>query len=407
MRMRKHLLLLGLAVAVAGGCTKNRPDELTKVDPVHAKAVVAGNNQFTFDLYHELRDPDGNLFFSPYSITSALGMTYAGARTQTAEEMARALHFTLPQERLHAALGSLRRRLQVNGKDAGYQLNIANALWGQQNYGFLPDFLNQTKTHYGAGLHEIDFSHAEVARMTINAWVDLHTASKIKELLRPGSIDQGTRLILTNAIYFKGDWASKFTKENTQLQPFIVVAGQTVEVPLMMHQGEYAYVENGNLQMLELPYVGKALSMMVLLPKAPNDLAALEKSLTVEVLEKEIGRLQKSRVQVFLPRFKLTSQFQLLDALQKLGMRRAFGDADFSGMVGSEKVSLSEVIHEAFVEVNEEGTEAAAATAVKNTGRSAMPNFVFRADKPFLFLIRENGSGTILFLGRVADPRAF
>lgn len=373
-------------------------------------AVVWGNNEFAFDLYKKLRGREGNLFLSPFSISTALAMTYAGARGGTEARMAKVLHLTLPGEELHSAFAELIRGLDEGKKGRGYELVVANALWGQKGYGFLKEYLDLTRSCYGAGLHEVDFEKAaEAARKTINAWVEEKTKDKIKDLIKPGVLDSLTRLVLTNAIYFKGQWASRFKEEETKDSPFTLSSGKKINVPMMNQTEEFGYIEDGNAKALELPYKGDRLSMVVLLPKKVNGLAGLEESLTAKKLSKWLSAVRKQEVVVSLPRFKFTSEFGLADVLKSMGMTDAFSlpPADFSGMDGKKDLFISAVIHKAFVEVNEEGTEAAAATAVVMKLEAAMPEPipVFRADHPFLFIIRDTKTGSILFMGRVAKPR--
>jgi serpin B len=373
--------------------------------------VVAGNNQFAFDLYAHLAREEGNLFLSPSSISTALAMTYAGARSQTAAEMAKTLHFALDQQHLHPAFAALLRDWKAEGKKRGYELSIANALWGQKGFGWLPDFLNVTRTNYGAGLLEVDFvGNTELARKTINDWVEQQTRDKIKELFKPGVLDANTRLVLTNAIYFKGDWAAQFKKEQTKDEPFLVTADKKVQTPLMHRTGKYKYLDGGTFQALELPYKGDDLSMVVLLPKKVDGLAEMEKTLSAARLGEWLGKLRKQEVVVTLPKFKMTREFQLNRVLAAMGMPSAFDKdrADLTGMNGTgPKLFISVVVHKAFVDVNEEGTEAAAATGVGISLTSApVPTAAFRADHPFVFLIRDNHSGSVLFLGRVANPQS-
>ncbi|MFH2019298.1 MAG: serpin family protein, partial [bacterium] len=368
--------------------------------------VVTGNNKFALDIYAQLRNQEGNLFFSPYSISTALSMTYAGARGETETQMAKTLHFNLEQKRLHPAFAQLVRNLIAEKK--GYQLNIANALWGQKGYGFLELFLQITSQNYGAGLHEIDFAgNTEDARKTINDWVEKQTQDKIKELLKPGVLDSLTRLVLTNAIYFKGNWVSQFKEEKTIIDaPFTLITSQKIKVPMMNQQEEFKYMEENGFQALEMPYIDNELSMVVLLPDKVDGLADLEKSLTMENLTTWLLKLRKQKIDAWLPRFKMTCEFSLADVLKSMGMSDAFAlpPADFSGMTGKKDLFISAVIHKAFVEVNEEGTEAAAATAVGIGLTSARQIPVFRADHPFIFLIRDIRSGSILFMGRVMNP---
>jgi serpin B len=373
--------------------------------------VVAGNNQFAFDLYAHLAREEGNLFLSPASISTALAMTYAGARGQTAAEMAKTLHFTLDQQHLHPAFAALLREWKAEGKKRGYELSVANALWGQKGFGWLPDFLTVTRTNYGAGLMEVDFvGNTELARRTINDWVEQQTRDKIKELFKPGVLTSDTRLVLTNAIYFKGDWAAQFKKQDTRDEEFLLTADKKVKAPLMHRTGSYKYLDGGTFQALDLPYKGDDLSMLVLLPKKVDGLAELEKALSAARLGEWLGRLRKQEVVVTLPKFKMTKEFQLNRVLAAMGMPSAFDKsrADLTGMNGTgPKLFISVVVHKAFVDVNEQGTEAAAATGVGIALTSApITTAVFRADHPFVFLIRDNHSGSVLFLGRVANPQA-
>ncbi len=370
--------------------------------------AARGNNAFAIDLYGKLRSRPGNVFISPASVSTALAMTYAGARGRTAEEMASALHFTLPAQRLHPAEGALLHDLGRGGRSGDYRLAIANALWGQKGAGFLPDFLELTRANYGAGLQEVDFQGAtEEARRTINTWVEKQTQDRIKDLLLPGNVSSETKLVLTNAIYFKGDWDAQFKKEQTQDGPFRVSEDRKVTVPLMNQTGEFPYAEGDGAQLLEMPYKGKDLSMVVLLPRKADGLADMEKGLTAERLQGWLGRLHEQKVIVAFPKFTTTIRYSLATPLAELGMKQAFAEAaDFSGMT-TQKVQISDVIHKAFVDVNEEGTEAAAATAVvAATPGPPTTIHVFRADRPFVFLIRDRQSGAILFLGRLADPKA-
>jgi serine protease inhibitor len=373
--------------------------------------AVDGNNAFALALYGQLHGQKGNLFFSPESISTALAMAYAGARGGTAAQMAKTLHFTLPPAQLHPTMGALLKNL--NATHQGYQLNVANALWAQQGYKFLDSFLSLLKTDYGAGLEQVDFKGAtESARSTINQWVEKKTQDKIKDLLQPGALRADTRLVLTNAIYFKGNWDTQFDQAQTRDEDFYLSPEQKVSAPLMHREGGFNYLDGGTFQALEIPYKSKELSMLIFLPKDRDGLAALEQSLTPEHTQQWMSQLAPApKVIVSLPRYKMTQEFELAKTLGAMGMPQAFAsDADFSGMTGQHDFAISNVIHKAFVDVNETGTEAAAATAVTMRSlavfRPVQPPPVFRADHPFLFLIRDNHSNSILFLGRVADPRS-
>jgi len=402
-------LLLSLLVPCLVLLPHAQGAELKPVAAADRTAVVEGNNAFAFSLYGQLRNRNGNLFFSPESISTALAMAYAGARGNTAAEMAKTLHFTLPQQQLNPAMGALLSDL--NAVHDGYQLTVANALWAQQGYTFLDNFLQLLKTDYGAGLNQVDFKGAtETARLTINRWVEQKTQDKIKDLLQPGTLAPSTRLVLTNAIYFKGDWQTQFDKAQTKDEDFYPSQAQTKKVAFMHRIGSFSYFDGGTFQVLEIPYKSKELSMIVLLPKDRSGLPALEQSLTASNTQQWLSQMgELDKVIVALPKFKSTQQFELGATLGAMGMAQAFsGSADFSGMTGKQDLAISEVIHKAYIDVNEEGTEAAAATAV---GMRAMAMRgpveqppVFRADHPFIFLIRDNRSSSILFLGRMADP---
>lgn len=369
--------------------------------------LVKGNNAFAIDLYKILATDKGNLFFSPYSISSALAMTYAGARGRTAKQMADVLHFTLPDEKLHMGFYNLSRLIESKDKD--YQLSIANALWGQKNYKFNQEFIDLMNKYYEAGFKEVDYindAEREKTRKIINTWVEDNTNKKIKDLIGPRDLNSLTRLVLTNAIYFKGKWEIQFDPKETKEMPFYVSEKEKVNVPMMRVDSEFNYTEDENVQVLELPYVGKDLSMIVILPKPQLSLSSLEKKLSLDMLDSWISNLSKSKVEVYIPKFKLTKRFVLNDPLIKLGMVDAFDEmfADFSGMTPKPDLYITSVIHQAFVEVNEEGTEAAAATAVIMGTKAFVKSYKFLADRPFIFMIRDLRSNSILFIGRLTKP---
>jgi serine protease inhibitor len=403
MRLLLSLLISCLVLLHAQG-TESKA--MTAAD---RKVVVAGNNAFAVALYGQLRSQSGNLFFSPESISTALAMAYAGARGDTASQMAKTLHFTLPLDQLNPAMGALLGDLNTTHQN--YQLNVANALWAQQGYTFLDSFLNVLKTDYGAGLNQVNFKGAtEAARLTINQWVEKKTQDKIKDLLQPGALRSDTRLVLTNAIYFKGDWETQFDKAQTKNEVFFLSPSQTSTTPLMHREGGFSYFDGGSFQALEIPYKSKELSIIIFLPTDRSGLPALEQFLTASNLQQWLHQLGPvPKVIVTLPKFKSTQQFELGATLRAMGMPAAFGgSADFSGMTGKRDFAISEVIHKAYIDVNEEGTEAAAATSVTMRTMAMRPVEqappVFRADHPFVFLIRDNRSDSILFMGRMANP---
>jgi serpin B len=408
MKRMVSLLIACFVLHAAAGAAKIKPAEAAD-----QKAVVEGNNAFAVDLYAQLRSQPGNLFFSPESISTALSMAYAGARGDTAAEMAKTLHFTLPPDHLHPAMGALLSDL--NAAHNGYQLRVADALWAQRDYVFLNDFLKLTKSDYGAGFNQVDFKGAtEAARLTINQWIEQKTGNKITNLLQPGVLDSLTKMVLTNAIYFKGDWRTPFVKAWTEDDDFHLSPARNVKAPLMHLTEGFDYLDGGTFQALEIPYEGGDLSMIVFLPRDIDGLPALEQSLTASSMKQWLDQLHPvPEVILTLPKFKMTRQFNLQNTLGAMGMKRAFdaNAADFSGMSGNRELFISAVIHKAFVDVDEKGTEAAAATAMVMEGATARPpRFqpppppVFRADHPFVFLIRDNRSGGILFMGRVTDP---
>jgi serpin B len=403
------VIVLAIAAAVVFTVTAATTSDAAE-PPVQTDAVIQGNNAFALGLYAKLRTENkGNLFFSPYSVSTALAMAYAGAKGKTATEMADVLHFTLPQEELPRAFAALATKLHGDVKKVGYQLSVANRLWGQTGYHFLPAFLQVTRDDFAAELAQLDFEqNAEAARRTINSWVEEKTERKIKDLIAPGVLGPTTTLVLTNAIYFNGDWQMKFEVRATRDAPFSLAPQEKMTVPMMQQQAMFAYGAADDLRILELPYIGRNLSMFVLLPTELDGLAGIEKRLSVETLKTWTSGLTMQTVKVFLPKFKISSGFRLDKTLEAMGMSQAFsGNADFSGMTGKRDIFFSAVIHKAFVDVKERGTEAAAATGIMMARAAARPQQipVFRADHPFLFLIRDNRTGSILFVGRIVNPK--
>ena len=383
--------------------------EAERAPSADVEKVVAGNTAFALDLYRRLAAEQGNLILSPHSISAALAMTSAGARGRTAEQMAKTLHFDLPQAALHPAFGAL-----IDGtapaREGAFALHVANALWGQRGEKWLPAFLKTTQGNYGAGLREVDFVRArERARVTINQWVEKQTRDKIKDLLQRGVLTPDTRLVLTNAIYFKGEWSHPFEKRATRPRPFTLADGTKVKTPMMSQVESLSYAEEEGLQAIEKQYAGGEVSMVVLLPRKVDGLPALEKQLDAATVNRLVKAMRLRQVRVLLPKVEMTSSFELNKALTAMGMPDAFDArrADFSGMNGRRDLFISKVIHQAFVAVDEKGTEAAAATAVVMEGKAAFGDapVPFHADHPFLFLLRHRFTGTILFIGRVLDPR--
>jgi serpin B len=382
--------------------------------------IVYESDTFARELYAKLAaDTKGNMFFSPFSLDTALAMTYCGAAGNTADQMAKTLHSELRPDMFSIAHGELLRFLKPppikhaideTGKPTtrpAYELVVANALWGQKGCAFKPDFTQLLQKSYGAGVNEVNFSQTEPARKTINDWVAKETKDKIKDLLPKDTLNNSTRLVLTNAIYFKSNWAQKFAKSVTKDAPFKLTADKSVDVPMMHQQREFGYAENDDVQVLTLPYIDNDLSMVIVLPRKVDGLADVEKSRTFGV-----GKETQLEVDVTLPKFKFSSDLSLADTLKAMGITDAFDatKADFSGMADKEKLFLSAVIHKAFVAVDEDGTEATAATAVAvaaadGHGHAPQEPKIFKADHPFMFMIRHNATGDILFMGRVADPK--
>lgn len=371
-----------------------------------AGSVVRANTAFAFDLYRNLRDTsDGNLFLSPYSVSTALQMTLAGAAGETDAEMRSVLRLDMPEDQAHRGAGALVASLDRGTKLDGYELRTANRLWTQEGFDFREAFLTIMTDRYLAGLGSMDFAaDPEACRRAINDWVAAQTSDRIRNLFPAGSINQETVLVLANAIYFKGLWAVQFDPDDTRDAPFRVSADKTVTARMMHRKLETRFADTAEAHVVELPYRGGDLSMLAVLPTAVDGLAGLESALSADLLESWIAELHEADRDVYLPRFSFTSEFPLAATLAGMGMPSAFlpGTADFSDLDGTRRLFLQTVMHKAFVEVTEEGTEAAAATGV-SVGITSIPP-QFRADRPFLFLIRDNVTGSVLFLGRVTDP---
>lgn len=446
LRVLKQLLIIGLLIL--SGCTATpttTPLEPTPLEPVSTEPaspppdlpevkfvssqktrllipnpsqddfhdLVNGNNHFAFDLYHAIRDTDGNLFYSPYSISLALAMTYAGARGQTASQIAETLNFSIPSERLHPAFNHLDLTLHSRGKDIpeetgkGFTLNIVNALWGQEGYAFLAEFLDILAENYAAGLSLVDFvNEPESSRQLINDWVLEQTHDRIKDLIPEGVITDLTRLVLANAIYFQADWSTPFEKAFTHEGQFSLLDGGKVTVPIMNQTVMYNYTRGEDFQALELPYLGYEMSMVILHPDPPHFIE-FEANLDAIQLEAIVAQLESTNIQLSMPKFEYEMNLPLAKVLQEMGMEDAFKAelADFSGMDGTMELYLQDVLHKAFVAVDEKGTEAAAATAVVVGVESApLEQISVKIDSPFIFLIRDMETGSILFLGRVLNP---
>ena len=384
--------------------------------------LADGNRAFAFDLYRTLAEEDGNLFYSPYSISLALAMTYAGARGETEGQMADTLYFTLPQDRLHSAFNAMDAHLNTGGgKDEGedderFTLNIANAVWGQHDYEFLEPFLDVLATHYGAGVRPVDFAGSpEESRVTINDWVAERTEDRIKDLIPEGAIESDTRMVLSNAIYFNARWLYVFFDEFTKPRPFHLLNGGEVEAPMMRMAAaeKLGYAEGEGYRAVELPYRGRDIAMTILLPDAGN-FREFEESMGGDLIFEILEDLELTYVDLTMPKFEFDSEFKLRGALAKMGMPNAFGSgtSDFSGMDGRSCYDgdlpcllVDDVYHKAFVSVDEEGTEAAAATGVVMILESAGPTAnELVVDRPFIFLIHDRATESVLFVGRVENP---
>jgi serpin B len=408
-------LMVGCTVGQASGTAPQSQGDVPKetdpdVDRASVSELVAGNNRFAFDLFQAVAGGEGNLFFSPHSISTALAMTYAGARGETAEQMAEALHFTLPQEQLHPALNALNQHLVATGEEEGFELVLANALWGQEDAEFRQGFLDSLGAHYGAGMRLVDFqteAGRRAAGERINQWASEGTAGRIPQLVDPLLFTERTRLVLTNAITFDGLWEIPF--EDTWNDIFRLQDGSVVIARLMMRLAVTPYASGENWQAAEIAYQGERARMLILLP-AEGQFEEFARELDAARLAEIEGALTPTDLALYLPRFAYAPDLMLTEVLPKMGMSLAFSpsEGDFAGMVKiPPRLCISQVVHKAYVAVDEQGTQAAAGTAVEAiVGSEESTAEVMRADRPFLFLIRDTELGTILFLGRVVDPTA-
>ena len=402
------LCAAGLVYRVADS-SGDRPVAFSPTPAV--QTVVAGNTALAVDLYQKLRTAPGNVFFSPFGISTGLGLVYAGARGGTESELGRAAHFGIAQAELHPAFSELIARMDRVQHGSRLTLDMANGLWCQQGHSFSSDFLNLAHKRYRAEAEAADFKQGAGATTSrINAWVERQTRGRIKGMLEAGTFDPLTRLVLCDVLYFKGNWRSQFEVKKTRPAPFHLSTNDTVSVPMMTQEAELktAWLEEPRAELLELPYYGGDLGMVIILPEAVDGLAEIEDALTAENLNTWLARLDKAsphKTWVHLPRFTTRQGLDLVPVLRSLGIVSAFdGTADFSGMDRTTNLFIANALQRTFVEVNEQGTEAAAATLFEARTKSMTGRF--NADHPFVFLIRDHGSGTILFLGRLADPRS-
>lgn len=375
----------------------------------NGKILVQDNSAFAFNLYKQLRTSKGNLSFSPYGISTAMALVHAGARGDTEKQITQTLCFTLEKNNLHQEFAGLQDRLNQIQQAGDIKLFIANSLWPQKDYELLDEFLLLAGKYYGISITPVDYEQAkDITARTINAWIESKTENKIKDLIHPKELSELTRFILANTIYFKGDWENQFNPDFTQNKPFYVLPNKFVKTP-MMSQLEYVkYAQLKTLQIVQIPYLGNDISMLILLPNKRDGLEQIEQSLSVDNLDFWRQRLKDGRVNIILPKFTMTCTYDLRKAFEDMGMVDAFKYpiADFSGMDGSRELCIGLIKHKVLVNVNEAGTEAAAATVVMMEAGYSPPQSlpVFRADHPFLFIIQENKTGCILFIGRVINP---
>ena len=374
------------------------------------QAVVKGNTEFAIDLHQQLRHQPGNLCYSPWSISTVLAMTSAGAQGRTLEQMAKTLR--LPDAQFtHPGVASLLRQMKQQN---GYELNAANAMFVGKDIPWRKDYLDLTRRYYGSSIFTVNFrAQPESARQSINSWVEGQTRKRIPNLIPANGIKADTGVVLVNALYFKGEWDAPFKKQRTEPMFFSRTPNDKVKAPTMVQSNRFLYGENQDVQVLGMPYKGNDLMMIFILPRERNALAALEKDLTGKHFQTWIERLEPHpTVDVFLPRFKMTFEFNLKQTLAAMGMSDLFANnANLGGMTVNYPLKVDEVIHKAFLELQEEGTEAAAVTAVvaipgavPGAFTPPPPQPVFRADHPFLFSIVDRRSGSLLFVGRVSDP---
>ena len=418
--IQKFVALYMLAAIVLSACTggagrtveSNRAREKNPgVSDADISELVDGNNAFALDVYQALHSQDGNLILSPFSISLALAMTHAGARGETEAQMAQTLHFP-GQEQLHPAFNALdlaleSEKLNLDKDQEPMQLNIANAVWAEQTFSFLQEYLDTIAVNYGAGIHLSDFvNNYEPTRREINNWVSDETKDKIKNLLPDGSLSADTRMVLVNAIYFKADWLDQFDANDTYDYTFYLLDGSQVTVPMMGQMMYIPYAAGDGYQAVELPYAGNSAAMDIIVPDAGR-FEEVESALTSERLNEILGSMEQNSVMLRMPKFEFESSFSLSDTLTNMGMPAAFdrNAADFSGMTGKQDLFIGDVIHKAFVAVDEEGTEAAAATAViMELAGAAFSELSLIIDRPFIFFIRDLETGQILFVGRVVNP---
>jgi len=412
--MKNILSILLLLVVIS--CNKNvspvanTSENTTNSEPMTEgesiqQSLIESNNQFTLELFNNVSSANENIIISPFSVSSALAMTYAGAKNNTQSQMSYVLHFNHNQEVLHADFSQLLSNIKALNSDEN-EVNIANSLWVQNKLKLKESYLKTVKTNYASDVQSVDFIlESEKTRGTINKWVESKTNQKIKDLIPVGGITKSTMLVLTNAIYFLGTWENKFDVKNTIESIFYLNEESKVNAPFMRQTTKFKYFEDEFVQVIDLPYAKNKLSMMIVMPKEKFGLMKITKAMLNDNYTHILAGLQLQKVAVSLPKFKISSNFDLGAKLSEMGMPDAFTSAaDFSGITGSKDLNISKIMHKAFIEVNEKGTEAAGATTVVMEKTSYVKTPVFTADSPFLYLIKDNISGSILFIGKIVNP---
>ncbi len=412
MKSNKHFLFLAALVLMLAGCShrahQNEADQAVNDAEEIKQSIPMQNNQFAFDLIRQVPFEEENFVVSPFSISTALAMTYAGAREATLEQMADVMYFDRNQERFHQAYGEYLQSM-LHLAEGNIELNIANSLWAQEDYHFLDSFFSIVEAHYHSETFQVDFEeNREQVREDINQWVFDETREKIRDLIGPGILTEDTRLVLVNAIHFLGSWLKEFDKELTRENTFYLRDKKTVMADFMQRSDTLPYYEDDNMQALEIPYAGEDFSMLLVLPSEDTSLEDQEARMDAVSFAELINNLEKTKLEVIIPGFEAQTKLDLEKTLADMGMHKPFSrEADFSGMSGDLELKIDRVIHQAMIEVAEEGTEAAAATAVvviRKTAIEVDQPTVFRANRPFLFFVKDNTNQSILFAGRVMNP---
>jgi len=413
MKTLSIVLVLGIAICWTKcnrTTTTEQPNEPPKttinISAEIDSAMIKSNNAFALEIFKELNSATKNVSFSPFSISTAMAMTYAGAREESEKQISKVLHFNKDQQNFHPAYSALLEYIKgLNRKDS-LELHTANALYAQNDYPFSEDYFNLIRTNYGAEAQNLDFKNeTEKSRLVINKWVKEQTRDKIEELLKPGILGDLTRLVLVNAIYFLGKWENAFNPDETMPLSFIINQEQSVNAEFMVREGKVNIYENEDLQVLELPYAGKDMSMIIYLPRTKENRTELISEFSMDKISLWNTKMSNKEMKIYIPKFKISAEFELSEILKNMGMPHPFSlQADLSGMTGRRDLMIDKVVHQACIEVNEKGTEAAAATAVVIREKSAKITPEFRADHPFLFIIKENKYDNILFAGRLNNP---